>query len=94
MAYLWYIFVVICLGSGIFSVPPQNMQHVFIVDLEVSHQFTLVGLKLHVRKKQARRIENRQEPNHKKLFHCAKEADFIMKVMGNHYKSLRKEGFF
>lgn len=54
----------------------------------------MVGLKLHVRKKQARRIENRQEPNHKKLFHCAKEADCIMKVMGNHYKSLRKEGFF
>ena len=45
----------------------------------------MVGLKLHVRKKQARRIENRPEMNHKKLFRCAKEADFIMQVMGNHY---------
>ena len=91
--HLWSIFVVICLGSGIFSVPPQNMQHVHIVDIEVSYQFTMVGLKLRVRKKQARRIENRQELNHKKLFRCAKEADFIIKVMGNHYKTLRKEGF-
>ena len=72
-------------GFGIFSVPPQNMQHVFRVDIEVSYQFIMVGLKLHVRKKQARRIENRPEMNHKKLFRCAKEADFIMQVMGNHY---------
>ena len=88
--HLWSIFVVICLESGIFSVPPQNMQHILIVDIEVSYQFTMVGLKLRVRKKQARRIENRQELNHKKLFRCAKEADFIIKVMGNHYKTDRK----